>query len=71
MAKAAVHFLYRKEKSNDNLFHMVQRPFALVYVDGGEEKNLGKPKQFKYCIYYVYNPITSKSLLFFINSRKT
>lgn len=56
MADAAVRFLYRMEKSNDNLFHMAQRLFALVYI--GKRNTLkcfisAKSKHFQYCIYYT------------------
>lgn len=30
-------FCTGEKKSNDNLFHMAQRPFALVYIEGGEK----------------------------------
>lgn len=67
MANAAVHFLYRREKSNDNLFHVSQRAFALLH--GGKkkkkkpEKVLFQPSQNNLNITYtIYNPITSTPL---------
>lgn len=58
MADAAVHFLYRREKSNYNLVHMSQRQFAVVYTEGKKKEVLKsfisvKPKHFKSCIYYI------------------
>lgn len=71
MAKAAVHFLYRREKSYDNLFHMAQRPFALHGWGKKKETKRSQAKRNTLNIaYIIYNPITSKPLLFFINSRK-
>lgn len=65
MAKAAVHFLYRREKRNDNLFHMAQGPFALVYMDGGKKTERSQATQNTLnVVYIIYNPITSKPFLY-------
>lgn len=46
------------KKSNYNLFHMSQRQFAVVYMEGKKKEVLKsfisvKPKHFKSCIYYI------------------
>lgn len=65
MAKAAVHFLYRREKRNDNLFHMAQGPFALVYMVGGKKTERSQANHNTLnVVYIIYNPITSKPFLY-------